>query len=841
MDIFLFVPTTALGCYLIIMLAMLHVKMTKLKKIFVGALCVYIAWTLGSVGMRFNLAPSYVFWYHASLLGLFLIPVATLIFMEAYMYGKTKKSSWFLLGVSAVVFVINVVTNGWFLPEPTRLVTEGRVTFEYDGFGVQAALPYVSYTAITVYFLIVLWKGVKEKVLDKREFFIVGSGKVLLLLGNLLILTPLFMGFPLDMAMGIPDSFGIMLMVVSSRKIRQNRETHQRNMAIFNYVLTALLSAVFAVPCVNFIQTFIPKDIERFTSAFLVIAVLIFYMITHSTICKITESLFLKEGELQLARINEFRAQAGQTLDVKKLQELIRTTAKEWVEAEWTELLVWDEAMDVYSMTHDFTDGSKVRVPANNSFMMFLQKEKKGIELATLDAQRIDDEESLERIEEMKREGIALLQPFYDERGMYAVLVVSKGKNIRYHSQERHALEILAEISMDAVRNAQLYTDVYWEARTDALTSVGNRKYLYEVLEELQGSKEQTPVAMLLIKLDDFRVFNQIYGVAGGDIGLMKVSGLLREKLPDGGHIFRYGAAEFLLVLPGIEKEEARALAEEVRLAVTAFGTMEDGEQMTLTVSIGICTTVKAKVLKSKSMDKCAMAVYMAQQEGQNRTVVFGEQEDTGVMSINRRMYREYEAIFRALTSAIDAKDHYTATHVQNVSYYAVELAKALNLSAEEIEIIKEAGLLHDIGKIGIPEAILLKPDRLNEEEFRIMKTHVNQAVTILHHLSGMEYVLPGVLGHHERYDGKGYPRGLAGENIPLYARILNVVDSFDAMISTRPYKPQLTVAYALDQIEKGKGTQFDPELAGLFLKLIKDGSIKIKRGEFSVHEATGT
>ena len=123
------------------------------------------------------------------------------------------------------------------------------------------------------------------------------------------------------------------------------------------------------------------------------------------------------------------------------------------------------------------------------------------------------------------------------------------------------------------------------------------------------------------------------------------------------------------------------------------------------------------------------------------------------------------------------------------------------------VEIIKEAALLHDIGKIGIPEQILKKPGRLTDDEYSIMKSHVEQSISIIRHLPSLDYVIPAVVGHHERYDGRGYPRGLKGEEIPLLARMLCIADSFDAMISKRSYKEAYTLDYAVDQLVTGSGT----------------------------------
>ena len=197
----------------------------------------------------------------------------------------------------------------------------------------------------------------------------------------------------------------------------------------------------------------------------------------------------------------------------------------------------------------------------------------------------------------------------------------------------------------------------------------------------------------------------------------------------------------------------------------------------------------------------------------------------------DQQVQKHYEQIaptIYALTAAIDAKDSYTFEHSCHVSDYAVLLAKKIGLEPNDIEIVKEAGLLHDIGKIGIPESILKKQGRLNDEEYEIMKTHVTNSIEMIHFLPNMNYVIPAVLSHHERYDGKGYPRGLKGEDIPLLGRILAVCDSFDAMTTKRTYKEAMSIDYAIGELERNKGTQFDPKLAETFIELLKEGKIDV-------------
>jgi len=176
----------------------------------------------------------------------------------------------------------------------------------------------------------------------------------------------------------------------------------------------------------------------------------------------------------------------------------------------------------------------------------------------------------------------------------------------------------------------------------------------------------------------------------------------------------------------------------------------------------------------------------------------------------------------KALANAIDSRDTYTAHHSENVAKYSLEIAKKMKLSKDSCSIIHIGGLLHDIGKIGIPEHILNKPGKLTDEEFDIIKTHPTIGYDIIKHVTSFKQkgILDIVLYHHERYDGKGYPKGLKGEQIPLYARIVAVADTYDAMYSQRVYRNNLDQEFILNEIHQNKGKQFDPQIVDIFLSL---------------------
>lgn len=192
-----------------------------------------------------------------------------------------------------------------------------------------------------------------------------------------------------------------------------------------------------------------------------------------------------------------------------------------------------------------------------------------------------------------------------------------------------------------------------------------------------------------------------------------------------------------------------------------------------------------------------------------------------------KQLTEEKENLFassiRALANSIEARDFYTRGHSERVTEFSVKIARAMGMNDEKLEKIRYAALLHDIGKINVPEDILHKPGKLTDEEYNIMKQHPVQGAKILRPVEEFREILPFLYHHHERYDKKGYPTGLGGQEIPLGARILAVADSFDAMTSDRPYRKGMEIDKAIDELERNKNSQFDPEIVDVFVKIIKN------------------
>jgi putative nucleotidyltransferase with HDIG domain len=216
--------------------------------------------------------------------------------------------------------------------------------------------------------------------------------------------------------------------------------------------------------------------------------------------------------------------------------------------------------------------------------------------------------------------------------------------------------------------------------------------------------------------------------------------------------------------------------------------------------------------------------IYYLQRDGQKL-----EQANETIQQQNESLRERSRAAMEGLAATVDARDAYTAGHSRRVRNISLAVGAELGLPAEEMEVLGQAALLHDIGKIAIPDAILLKPDRLGPEEWKVMQTHAEEGARIIERLGFVEPVVPVIRHHHERLDGSGYPDGLRGDAIPLLARIVHLADAFDSMVTTRVYRPRRDPAAALAEIRRATGSQFSPDAVVALERAFAAGRIDVE------------
>jgi diguanylate cyclase (GGDEF)-like protein len=351
-------------------------------------------------------------------------------------------------------------------------------------------------------------------------------------------------------------------------------------------------------------------------------------------------------------------------------------------------------------------------------------------------------------------------------------------------------------------------------ALTDPLTGLGNHRHFQEQLQvDLEAAATaRAPLTICLFDLDDFKQINDCYGHPAGDRVLTHVASRLRQL----GEAFRLGGDEFAVVLPRQRAERAAAAVEEVVRTLAAEG----WEHGPLHMSAGVATYPDHSDDRNALVRVADIALYWAKGEGKNTVCIY--RPDMPAVTQLRRLTRAPDRAARlqaaaALATAVDARDAFEGSHSTRVGDLAAVIAGRLELPEEEIELIRLAGRLHDIGKLAVPEEILRKPRALKRRERQILERHPETGHGMLLALD-IEPVPTWVLHQHERWDGGGQPSQLVGERIPLGSRIIFVADAWDAMTNVRPYSPALSAAEAREELLRCSGTQFDPVVVGALL-----------------------
>ena len=361
-------------------------------------------------------------------------------------------------------------------------------------------------------------------------------------------------------------------------------------------------------------------------------------------------------------------------------------------------------------------------------------------------------------------------------------------------------------------------------ANEDGLTGVYNHRFFYDALEEkvIISKKDNSPISMIFIDIDYFKHYNDLYGHQKGDEILKAIGLILKNSVRKNDIVARYGGEEFAIILPDTSEKDAVTIAENIRRKVekTYFEGEENQPNGKLTVSIGASVypdKAKNSIELIKSADD---ALYRAKFFNKNRVETYTSILDELKDDIDEK-HIDIVTSIKTLISVINAKDRYTYGHVERVVIYSRMLADKLVLSEDDKKTLIYGAYMHDIGKIHVSKDILNKKMPLTNEEWEELKQHSSNGVEIIKSVESLQHISPLILHHHEKYDGTGYPNNLKGEEIPFLARVLTVVDSFDAMTSNRPYNKRKTYTQAVDELKRCSGIQFDPFIAEAFAEVI--------------------
>jgi diguanylate cyclase (GGDEF)-like protein len=410
---------------------------------------------------------------------------------------------------------------------------------------------------------------------------------------------------------------------------------------------------------------------------------------------------------------------------------------------------------------------------------------------------------------------------------------------------------IPAERRLARALNAATGAFIQTEARAthDRLTGVPNRETLLATLasEVERAGRHYNHLSVAFIDIDRFKPINDTYGHNSGDAVLRQIAGLIADSVRAGDTFGRYGGEEFMLILPETTPDDAVGLAEELRDLVQQEPLrIAGGQSVTATISIGVAGGRGSQLQLDMLVDRADAAMYAAKSLGRNRTYLYRELDEgapvrRAPISADRRAQATAigqwasDTATRALASVLAPQPDHRGRPSDMIASLATGIGLEMGLPPEEIERIRIASLLHDLGKIAIPEAILDKPSTLSDTEWQAIGEHPRIGQVILEQASSLRDAIPVVLHHHERFNGGGYPHGLRGAEIPLGARIVAVADAYHAMVHERPYSSALSHQAALDELRDNAGTQFDPKVVEVFCAIYAgavppDGLLEVYR-----------
>jgi diguanylate cyclase (GGDEF)-like protein/putative nucleotidyltransferase with HDIG domain len=550
-----------------------------------------------------------------------------------------------------------------------------------------------------------------------------------------------------------------------------------------------------------------------------------------------------------LALLNEIGRRASSVLNSEELLPHICIQVREAFGLDWVRLEVCDPQTDELVVQAEAGCGKefigrRTRLGKGLSGTAAMQGEPV---VANWDPTEMEEQHPMLAPDALS--GVSLPLAYQNE--LLGVLTLESRRQQAFSSQDVLTLKTLADQLAIALRNARAYQNAVEEAITDGLTGLKTHRYFMEALEREMGRSHRSgrPFAVVMMDLDRFKLVNDQNGHLEGDRVLRLVAKLLGDQLRQSSVLARYGGDEFSMLLPDTTEEEAQRAAERFRNAIEKEPSLATRH---VTASFGIAVYPQHGATRQAILQVADMGMYVAKHAQGNRVcgampvphyaqveayldVEFKRKFSTGPAAFNEILQHLEKAVnanaevkvvdaVTSLARAIDISDHYTRFHGQAVSRVAAQIARQMGLRDEEVAEIRRAGILHDIGKIGVPHTILYKPGPLTKEEYTVMQGHSVNGQKILEPLkvAAVQRIGLMVRHHHEKFDGGGYPDHLKGHEIPLGARILTLADSFDTMISERGYKKARTLEEAIAELLRCSDTHFDSELVQAFLRSLE-------------------
>ncbi len=790
--------------------------------VFASFLGIAGAWSFTSFMLHLNAVPGHaLLWNDLLVLALAATLVAYYHFVRVY----TNKPGGIGVFLGYIMVAILAVASFFGFVIKKASVEKGILTTEYGlGVYILAVLSLVFIAAVLVN-LIKKYKSSRDPADRNRTLYLI-SGWTIMFLLTYTNFIPAVLGLPLDHAGSLINA-AIITYSITRFRLLDIRFIMRRGLAItlLAIVLLGLSAGIILLGERIFPQR--PTYVLLVVTPLLVFALTVVFRPLTRLTQRAVDRLFYGETYSYREALLAFSSRLGSIIELNQLAQEMLPSVVSALKISEAGLMFQQNGAGDFTTQFSFPKSAEkdtLSFSLDNPIVSVLQKDDEPLFLKQLDA--IPQLKGLWESDRelLARSDLEFLYPIKSRGHLIGILALGKKRTGGlYLSEDVELIRSMAGQAGIIIDNARVYSQAITWANTDAVTELYNHRHFHERIDQeiARGSRFGSIFSLVMIDLDHFKTFNDNYGHLAGDEVLRRVGKCIESSIRTVDMAFRYGGEEFAVILPSTRLNDAYKAADRIRNTIEAKASPGT---MPVTASFGVSSWPIDGMTKQDVIARADAALYQAKQGGRNRVVLSSEvvKSQTSLIGMELETKERALNIIYALAATVDAKDHYTYGHSKKVSQYAVALAEAMNLTTEKVATIRAAGLLHDIGKIAVPDSILNKAGPLTEEEWEPMRAHPELGMEILKHVIDLVNCLPAILHHHEHFDGTGYPGALKGEEIPLEARVLAIADVYDAITSIRPYRNQLTPQEALDELRRCAGTQFDPELIELFCRAVE-------------------
>ena len=829
MSIWTAIPLVSFVAFTILAVLALRQDGTRVNRAFARFLVASGAWSFTSFMLHLNPYPEYALLWNELLVAALVWTVVS-YFHFVRTYDNRPSGIGTYLGYIAVFTVLALGLNGYIVKY--AYVLDG-ILYHDLGFSIYIVGGISAIFLISSMFTLARHYQKSHDPNDRnRTLYLLMGSAIVTVSSYITNLTPPIAGLSID-HIGNLTNASIITYAIMRYQLLNIRFVAKR---VLGYSIVAASIGGICAGSLYLWQMLMPTETTWILVLRITALVILLTLIARPMMHRLEDRLdrvFHRKNYKPRREVLDFSKRMGNVINLEELAEEMLSTITRALHLNQARLMIQDFnsgdfiARFIYPSSEGETDDISFKI--DNPIVTWLHQENEPLNLAPIE--NVPKFKGMWEVEkrQIAQSGLGLLCPIKNQGRLIGILALGKKESGAIYSHEDLELAMnMAEQAGAIINNAQLYSQAVVMANTDGLTKLYNHRQFHERIDQeiARGSRYGTTFSLIMLDIDLFKAYNDIHGHLAGDEILRRISMSIVSSIRSLDTAFRYGGEEFAIILPEAKLNDAYKVAERIRKTIAS---KTSSRATPITASLGIASWPVDGVTKTEIISRADAALYRAKKSGRNRTCLSSEISDSETLPVSsdEEVQSRALSIIYALAATVDAKDHYTYGHSKKVSEYAVSLADKLGLSKDVIDTIRAAGLLHDVGKIAVPDATLNKKESLNSEEWEVIRAHPKLGIEILRHVIDLVNCIPVILHHHERYDGSGYPNGLKGENIPLESRILAIADAFDAITSPRPYRKQLSIPDALKELRRCAGSQFDPRLVEIFCKIIESTPTK--------------